>query len=306
MKNHSWIASLLSWIDHQMNIPDIASASILITVSLFVLGGFLKWFWQFIGNMIVRAGVRSQFYLLMGHLTMLMELQAESYEKTVKSLDLKAEAPFYSGEVDFNDAAILKDIGYVTVFRSFFTGFENVAYMRSLSRRKKKEAFNQCWNGVASLAAMQASAKEHLKFFQDTYNRSADERYRELLAFDKFAYNTAAGFWGDPNAGPTREFFDKVLKIREEWAAAANNASPEVSQKVLVDPIMDMCSKSTMYHPHQVGFALMNVTAIYRNLHRLMATARVEFEQRAVYLRQLTNDVEAAKERLGKFRIKDK
>ena len=198
-------------------------------------------------------------------------------------MNLKGEAPFYFGEVDFNNAIILKDMGYVTVFRSFFTGSENVVFLSQFSRRKKKES---------------------LRFFQESYNRAADERHRELIVFEKFAFNTAAKFWGDPNGGPAREFFDKVLKIRENWAAMDNNAIPEASQKHLVQPILEMCSKNPLYYAHQVGFALTDASATYANLHRMTTIAREQFEGKAEYLRLLAKEVYVAKAKLRKFRIK--
>jgi predicted DNA-binding protein YlxM (UPF0122 family) len=258
------------WINKVFHISNAESAPIIITLLVFVTGGILKLLSDLIVGIGRRRTIRRQFYLLSEVLAGSASVQADKYIETAEGFTLNGLKPLRMSVVDFYQPSIIKDIGYLKTFESFFEGLENRFIFRLINRQKKLDAFYDCWNALSSIQISQVRANEAIGFVLEYYNSHNEKRNKGMMEFEKLMFNLYQSLLGLPQADYAKKYYKEVTQIKEIWGKIPNSITPKIAHDHLVKPIVDLSMNNTYEGAQLIRFCLMDVESEYVNMDRMM------------------------------------
>ena len=279
------------WINKFFHITDAESAPIIITLLVFITGGVAKTIYTFLVNIAARREIRRQFYLLTEDMARNANVQGDRYIETSEGLTTDGLKPLSMGVADFYQPSIFKDIGYVRTFESIFIGLENRLFFRLTKRKKKIEAFFECWKAIFSIIPWQERASESIKFVLGYYNTQIEKRNKGLTQFERLTYEMYRSLAGNAQADYARSYLKEVLDIKTEWGKMTNSTAPNISQEHLVKPILKISMNSTYDGAQAIRFCLMDVESDYINLERMMENYKQQFVKYSEHLKHYSSQI---------------
>lgn len=167
------------FVNHFFEIDNNTSATIIITISVFLIGILINLFLSFIQKVIERKNIRRIFLMNVKALEKNVRDQSVEFKKFSDQFCFEYTENLNLKIINFPQVQIIKQIGYGLSYDAFFKGLENIFVSKS-----SFETFNEIWETVYFLE----SWKDHSNIIKD-FNASYKEynflRNKALAEFQK-------------------------------------------------------------------------------------------------------------------------
>ncbi len=205
--------SLQDIIKTVFNIDENTSATIIITLFVFVVGIIIHSSIRIVSKYMKRINIRKMFLLNLHDLQKKSNHQAEKYKATASQFDFNHTGNFALYRIDISQLEILKEIGYTNSYNAFFSGIENIYRLKNIYRK----AFTKMWEAVFALKYWQEKS-EDLTFFNKTYASHMEKRNQSLKPYHQLIDSsvTDKANLNNPDQNIV-SYFKRVNSIHYEW-----------------------------------------------------------------------------------------
>ena len=234
-------------LNHLFRVQSQTSATIIISLSIFVLGFAFTEIIKGIGRIRKRKTIKRILFQCLDNLVLQISAQAKSYISFSETFNLRGAhsgSQYSLQTVNFFPVDVIKQIGYDNLFGVFFAGFRN-ALRQIFVRERRINAFNQIWACIENAKSWQEVTDSQSKQLIEIIN-AANSR-RESALYDYFDF-IAPEIFNAVNSDEIKatilgEYLLEVLKIRSNWNNMEDNTNPIVMHQNLVLPIMQIDNK---------------------------------------------------------------
>ena len=282
---------IIDSINKLFNIKNETSATIMITLGVFILGFILTGLVNVFRSYFNRQSIRRLFSDLLLEVSRTALKQSENFKVFAGNLNIEYKDVFKLNKTPINHLDNLSKLSINEFHKAYFTGFEN-----TFKRKIRQKAFNKTWIHISSLSFWEQRQHAELKEFITKFNSYEDKRNEELEAWRKISDQLIYMVQQQGVEGRLKEYFTKYDKIVYGWQSAGQNTHYFVVQRDLIEPLRVLNREYkelpfvltltnpllgvTNYYENLVG--LLNVTQrayysyyrSYRNSGRLIAVAR--------------------------------
>jgi hypothetical protein len=172
------MSQLQEYLNKTFNIDDRTSATIIITLFVFVLGILVNQLLKVISDFLKRKNLRKIFLLNLSELEKRALKQSHEYKSSSEQFSFTYTENFNLQKIDISQLIILKELGYKDTFNAFFSGIENWFKFKNLYRK----AFNKIWDAIFAMDFWQGISLE-MNHFNTAYSAYNEKRNLALQAF---------------------------------------------------------------------------------------------------------------------------
>lgn len=160
---------IIDCIKDTFGIDNNTTATILITISVFLIGLIFQALYHIIVNIIKRSRYRSMFIHLLEEISKSSYKQGEFFKDFAKTLDIKYVGHFNLNTATLSYLSTYEKLDFEILYSAFFHGIENL-----FSRRKLK-AFAKAHTALSKTVGIENKYPEDLKNFITKFNGYEDK-----------------------------------------------------------------------------------------------------------------------------------
>lgn len=287
----NWLGDIQKWIESAFHINDAQSAPIIITLTVFITGGVVRYFSTQIKRIGVRKATRRQFRILVEHLAAGTMKQAEQIVASAQTYNMENAQAFHIGIVDFYQHSIIKAIGYEKVYDAFFLGLENRLLFRLRKRQVRLEAFHECWRALEAIPKWQEKVIADAKFVLDYYNQHNGRRNEQLLQLEKATYEEQQKLIGYGPATVSYKYLYEIMALKATLNNSENPTSPVNVQNIYVKPGLELSESNDLPAAQELRFIFSAAFLTYENMARMLNVYKEQFAKHEEHLEQYAGDL---------------
>jgi hypothetical protein len=265
------------------NIHSETSAPIIISLGIFISGLIFTAFVKALSSYNNRKTTRKIFLQNLSLLSKGIRRQGRGYlilSEQIRFKGAKDKKNYSLEKVEIHQLMTLKQIGYESIFRSFFTGIENTS-IRTKHLEKRVKAFNKIWETIEVVKIWQERLLNDGELFMDRLNSANSLReggIKEYMNFIEPLLHRAPR-----NGINTQSFLGKYFYgidgIIFSWQRQPDKNNPFIMHRSLVLPIrildrkfsdhVDLVHTSSKHLMEaSIGYQEMkNVISTYKNIY---------------------------------------
>ncbi|WP_282037363.1 hypothetical protein [Saccharicrinis aurantiacus] len=271
----------IEWIKCIFSIDNNTTATILITVFVFLMGLFFQGIFVMIKNIILRKRQRNTFIYLLNVTSQSIYRQGLFFEKFSKKLDIKFSGNFTLSQVSITYLSTFEKLEFELLRSSFINGIEN------LCSSYKLNAFTKSYTIIERIKKIEDSYPGDLnnlynKFgnYEAKWNKSLElirQNYDEIL--DQVRINNTV------RNELEREFVDKLDQTIFKWQQTKNRNSIYTVQNELVIPLLALFKEQRYIqitaNLRTLKTQLLNAEIYYMNLENIINLYKGQFDSYA-------------------------
>jgi hypothetical protein len=264
------------FIEKLFNIGHDASATIIITILVFVLGYIITGIGRIISNFIRRAAVRKLFLENIKSLNVSIREQERIYKVMADAFYIHKDPSWDTFKVELFQIAVFKEISYKETFQAFFTGIENVF---SCKKKIKRKAFNKLWENVASAELWTNKAFNDFTPTLEKYN-SYDTARAEAITTMRKAWEKAFSAGAKGQLPPNElEYYTKMGEITLDYKIipTQERTKPFVTHRKLVLRMRILSKKYAPISNRDLNDAAMEASYQYANMRNILNVVREQY-----------------------------
>lgn len=223
-------------------IDDNTSASIITTLTVFILGYLVASLIKNIGNYFGRQANRQLFLKCLSTVNDSIKKRQEVLKIQLEEIDIKKLKAVPMAKIQFFQIGILTSMGYKDSFQCFFAGFENIFRCRA-NKKLRNKAFVKVWENMANIEFWENNMYEQIDPAQAEMNRITElmaKPLEEMRIFYTDLFNKVNDS-GISNA--ERVFIAQLQAVVDSWAKQPNNRNAYVVNEYLSKEIKLLCDK---------------------------------------------------------------
>jgi hypothetical protein len=167
------------FIEKYFDISHDAAASLLITLSTFLLGYIITGLVYIISKYFQRKSNRKIFIENLTSLNKSLKRQEKEIGYTLKTFDIVKNAIWSYAKVEFFQIPVFREMSYKDTFNSFFLGIENQLSI-CISKKLKRRAFNKTWENLNNIQIWSEKAFNDFNPILEKYNQYGGQRNKAL------------------------------------------------------------------------------------------------------------------------------
>lgn len=213
------------------------SATILISILVFVIGLIITWFGNSLKNFLKRKRRRKQFRLLIESISNGAIKQAKNFSSSLPTFKIDYIGYFTLKNSVISQLDNIDKINLEVFFEAYFSGIENL-----LSNSKKRKAFNRTWGHFYHLKKIETRYTEQLQSFISKFNKTEDLRNESLDIFFN-SIKTILQQVNNANFPPDlRQYVMRVDRVFVAWQTLdeENRTHYFVVNQNIVEPIFEI------------------------------------------------------------------
>lgn len=270
-------------IERIFNISHDASATLIITLAIFILGYIITAIASTTTRYFERKSNRKIFLENLKNLNNPLKRQQRAFLDTINSLNIVTNSPWEYSRVDFFQIPFVREMSYKEGFKSFFFGFENrFAFWRS--KKLRRRAYNKTWENLNNI---QYWSDRALNDFYPTL-----EKLNQLGEKRNLALNQLRQMWeqlflvakNDPTRFNQYEFeylkqLNKTIAVYQK-IPGKQRVFPFTTQRKLILPIRILNRRyQTLPLVREVNDKAYEVSVHYHEMELLVRHTRMQYEE---------------------------
>ncbi|MFT4526026.1 MAG: hypothetical protein ACI85F_002188 [Bacteroidia bacterium] len=278
------------------NIDTGTSATILITLTVFILGFLIQWIARQIEKYLNRKNQRRNFNRTTEVLSKQIRKQAEGYFRSTETVRIDKKEEFYFAAVTLYPVRLFEDIGYQECYTAFFTGPEN---LYGAFKSRKIKPFNKIWETIYAVDKWHEKTLVQFEGFVVKYNELNDLRNLPVNSHRKFIDGLIpekARIQSDPSL---KNYFNEVGKIHVNWQNQLERRRPDIVHRKLVLPLRILNRKyPDLAMARKMNDNLIPASSAYENQWRHLKVYRkqlflyfVMFKGNSILLRKCLSSI---------------
>lgn len=269
--------SIQTYLDNILNVDSNTSATILITLTVFLLGLILQTTLKSITKYIERIRTRKMIATLAKELIREVDKQASFYLQSSKTFDFSSKDLFAFKQLTISSHSSIKSVGFQNIYYSFFLGFENWIKVK---KNTKFKAFNRIWNTVIFIEDWHKKILTGTNSFIIDFNKYNEKR-NELLAGIRNLYDVEiSNSFNKENPELLSMYEKKVKHVFETWKKLENNTQPDIINSELVLKLKalneEYCSLEMTTTTSEYLLKIINVYNNQETILRMQKEALIE------------------------------
>lgn len=261
------LTQLQNTLNNWFGIDNNTSATILITVIIFVIGLSFTEVLKSLNAIIQRKRIRNMCKINFKDLELGIKKQEKAYLKYIESLTFSNRRGFNFSEVEITPIVALQEIGFTKIYESYFTGIENI-----FINKNKLRAFKKLWSIIVVIPIWQEKIKSYSNQQLANYNEWNDKRNLSLRKFNKLC--DAFIFDKEIDNSPDLElinFVNKIIQIRHEYTLQGDITNPETVENFWVQPMLKL-NRVENQNPivHELIDFLLTASHEYKNMVQIL------------------------------------
>lgn len=270
-----------------LQIDNNTLATILCTLLVFVVGGLIRQFYNYMQSYWDRKRKRKLFENVATEYFKQIEKQASLLKKSSSAFSFSNDPGFQIYRADLHTNSILNSIGYDKVFEAYFFGFENMFESRVSLRIK---AFNKIWTTIISAEVQHNQAYDSFARFIDKYNNYNAKRNDHLDAFRKafegHVLNAVGKKVGSELPAKVARYLKEAVQIHVQWQALENPRRPDVIHNGLVVKMRALNQNNTeLRFVNELTDLLLLASLEFENQEKILANQQKQFEEYSIAFR---------------------
>lgn len=263
----------IEFINELFSIQNETSATIVITLTIFILGFILTGVMNIIRAYNSRKSIRNLFIDLLIEVSKTALKQADYFKSFEDILSIENKDFFRLKKTPINHLDNLSKLSINAFHEAYFTGFENI-----FCRKIRQKAFNKIWIHISSLSFWEEKHHNELKDFINKFNSYENKRNDELETWRKISDQLIYMAQQQNVEGKLREYFTKYDKIVYTWQNAGQNTHYFVVQRDLIEPLRKL-NREYKELPFVLTLTnpLLGVTSGYENLVSLLNVNKITY-----------------------------
>jgi hypothetical protein len=291
MAASNWLSNIQQWVESAFHINDAQSAPIIITLTVFITGGLVKYVSGQIKRIGTRKATRRQFRILIEHLAVGTAKQAQEIAASAQTYNMENAQAFHIGIVDFYQHTIVKAIGYEKVCDAFFLGFENRWLFRMRQRPDRLQAYHECWRALEAIPKWQEKVISDAKFVLDYYNQQNAKRNEQLIELEKATYEQFERLIGVGPANVSYQYLNEIMALKARLNQTQNPTSPINVQNIYVKPGLELSESKPLPAAQELRFVFSAAFLTYENMDRMLIVYKEQFVKHKQHLEKYSADL---------------
>jgi hypothetical protein len=231
------IVSLKDYLVRYFNIDNETASTIVITILIFSIGGFLNHFWKEIDKLQKRKNTRLVFKSTIKTYSKKIMKQGINYYETSLQFDIKRRGVLKYTVHNMNYQNTINNIGYENVSNAFFNGIENIL---KLKRKRKQELLIRVYDYLNAVDFWQSKSLEDKEKYLKEYNEFNNLRNQcafEITELIVEAVNYDKKLYYPEIQERTNQYLDELIRIVEKWKEIKNGQQSFIMKNELIDKI---------------------------------------------------------------------
>lgn len=229
------------FIEDAFNIDSNTSATIIITILVFVLGYIITSLAKGTSKFFLRQANRKLFIKNLETLITSLRKRQEVLQEQLKHLEIERITVVPLAKIQFFQAQILYSMGYKTSFECFFIGFENVLRWRK-NKKLRNKAFVKVWENMANIEFWENNMYEQIEPIQKEINRINETMGRPLTEMRIYYTELFEKLKVPDVSTEERQFITSLQNIVSEWAKKENCQHGYIVNEFLSKKIKELCN----------------------------------------------------------------
>ena len=285
------------FIEKLFNISHDASASLIITLSTFILGYLITAVVFVVTRYLERKSNRKIFLDNLKSLNKSSKRQQTAFLDTVKSLDIVTNLLWEYSKVEFFQIPVFREMSYKDSFKSFFFGFENqLTFWRN--KKLKRRAYNKTWENLNNIQFWSDRALNEFYPALDKYNQHGERRNMALNQLRQMWEHLFLIAKNEPQRFSQDEFkylkqLDKIIATYQK-VPTNHRVLPFTTQRKLILPIRILNKKyQTLPLVRELNDKAYEVSTYYNEMELLIRHTRIQYKEYYYAFRRIqkTNEI---------------
>lgn len=265
------INNIQEWVVSTFGIDRNTSATILITLFVFVAGLFITLLFDAVKAGMIRRMRRRIVLLNIKDFIKEVGVQSGSYQKFQMQVTAMGDKTLAFLRSDISQISALKEVGYENMFSAFFPGFG------FLNSKMRLRAFSKLWQIIEVISYWQARSFKDYEDFLIQYNQFNDKRNEALSGYLRFIEPILLEAHGQMIDATLSSFLNKVQAIHSNWQKQKSRRVPGIAHTTLVRPLLDLNKEYKNSIVLEMNRFLLASSLHYENIKNLKQNTADQF-----------------------------
>ncbi len=277
--------ALHEYLQKAFYIDSNTSATLLITLFVFIAGMLLRLIVIVISNYIKRRRIRKTFNINLRELIKEINEQSIAFENTIETLSIENSEPFRYKRKTISTLSSINNLGYYKIYDAYFHGLENLV---KLKMNVKREIFTSMWNSIKSVEYWHNFSFQDKNRLIDKYNSYREKWSDATVKINDEIKCMRANSQSEQTPSDFEQLKPKVFKAYSKWITTPNNFNPTVINDKLVDNLIEIIEKHTDPSAAAILYKeLVDASLQFQNQKNLIET---EKEQIKLIIKEFTKN----------------
>lgn len=226
-----------SYIESIFGVDSNTSATIIITLLVFLIGIIVQRFFLLLNMYFERRKIRKFIKISFAEFEAQVRKQSKEYEKSAETFTFDKETNFEFKRATISTLSSLNSIGYIRTYEAFFNGFENIIKCRL---GLKLKAFNKLYDSVKSVEFWHEKSFNESSGFIDKYNSFNERRNSALDKHRRFLDPIMFSIKGKDIPIDIVKYLQKVDQYHFDWQKLKDRTRPNIIHEQLVEKLLNL------------------------------------------------------------------
>lgn len=229
---------LTNFLENTFSIDDNTSATIIITLTVFILGYIIMGLAKSISAYINRIKYRNLFKEMINEIARCAEIQSDNINKLIGTINIANNGYFNLKKQNINLLNNFNQISFESFYGAYFKGIEN------LFNRKKIIYFNKTFGIIDALTKNEIQILIELDKCVNNFNKHADN-WNDSTEKVKLSIEDM-NLYLDGQDVPiyVAEFFQQIDKLISDWQKFENPTRYDIVYNNLIKPIIKLYNEN--------------------------------------------------------------
>jgi hypothetical protein len=233
--------SLQEWLKNILDVDKNVAASIVVTITIFVTGGVLKWLFSFWTHYNKRANNRRILFRNLYSIQKKLKEQTSAFQDTLDSLKLDGKKPFVHTKINFQEIDVIKQITSYDLFLANFSGIENV--LKVCAKKRRRKAFEKIEAMIGTLLYWSDRSTDEMDDLLQRYNKYAYEINENMMQCQKILLTYIRKTLLRNESPELTDFMSELEAVHTKWAKGQNYEGLVDLDTSYINPIKAVCDK---------------------------------------------------------------
>jgi hypothetical protein len=226
--------SFVDYIAQAFNIDSNTSATLVITLSIFILGYLLNWINNIIVGLRTRRNYRKLFQAITDSIIYSIDLQSKNFVKAAKTLNINHQNDYFLQTVTITHLDNVDRLDFKLVYDSYFLGLENL-----FSERKLK-AFNKSFGRLALIKNTEERIPQELSSFIQKFNEHENKWNEAAEQIRQFYDNLHRQVDGGTFPARVADYLTRMDRTIFRWQNLDGRTEYSILHNELINPLLTL------------------------------------------------------------------
>lgn len=285
--------NLQKYIMDSFNINETTSATIIITLFVFITGILIQQIIKGVDGYIVRYRTRNLFGIAIKSLVRVTSDYSKGFAKTANSFGFDHGYKFSFNIPTVYLLKTFENIGYKSIYDAYFSGIEN--WPRP-NKSKALQAFNAVWEAIVSADFWQGKIAGEVSQYMDNYNRFNTDRNEAIETLRSkiqlFDIEVENGIIKDSLAAHVKELVGIFMTWANQPGDPDEISNPKNIQENLIEPMREV---NRSYPNDSISLEVTPLLHLaqhhFQNTKKLLQITKEQYDYYTKLFLQISSDI---------------